>query len=149
MAAATGAEIKTRLAGLLKQASEATLAAYWTDHCNQAATFADQEVKGGLYKRGFIPDDVADWVRLHEITLDLGLWRAIMLGGIFSSFDATVIKALDRRDELDSILVFVDRPPLYGVWIQPPSGNAGTSATGGPLADDPDATFNSVQEIDW
>ncbi len=143
MAAATASAIKSRLAGLLK-VGEATLAAYWTDHCNQSATFADQETKGRLYKRGFIPTDVANWDRLYEVTLDLGLWRAIMLGGVFSSFDATVIKALDRREELDSILVFVN-----GIWVQPPAGNAGMTSTGGPLANDPGAIFNSVPEIDW
>lgn len=136
MAAATSAQIKTALANLLK-VTEASLADHWEAISVQAQTFADQEVKGRLYRRGFTAANVADWDRLFEVTLDLGLWRCIMLGGVYSGFDANVIKALDRRDELDGILVFVN-----GEWVQPPMGQPGTITTAGQMAEDPGGVFN-------
>lgn len=143
MAAATAAQIKTRLADLLK-VKEQALADHWDGLCEQSATFSINEVRGRLYRRGFSAADVGAWDRLAEVTLDIGLWRAIMLGGVYSGFDAGVIKAFDRREEMDTILVYVS-----DLWVKPPEGSAGMVATAGPLADDPDATFNAVSEIVW
>ncbi len=136
MAAATAAQILSAIAAQLKIA-ESELPSYYTPHATRAVTFAIGEVRRKLYRRGFTADNVSDWDQLNELTLDLGTWKTIMLSGLYTTLDARVIDSLDRRKELDDILVFVD-----DLWIQPEAGQAGTTTTSGPLLDDPGSTFN-------
>jgi hypothetical protein len=117
MPAATAAQIHTALSALLKIADETTMASYWNSICAAAATFAQQEVQGRLYRRGLAMADIANFDRLYEVTLDLGLWKSVMMGGLYAQFDPSAMKALDRREDLDTMLLFVN-----GVWTQPHVG---------------------------
>jgi hypothetical protein len=127
MPAATVPEVKNALIALLKHGGESDLAQHWDTICAQAAEYALNEVKGGLLRRGFQLADVAAWDRLYEFTLDLSLWKALILGGAYSGFDGATVQALDRRKELADVLVFVN-----GVWVQVSAGSPGTVTTAGP-----------------
>ena len=137
MPTVTANQLHFSLSKLLKFGDEGTMPAYWDDTVAEAATFAYNEVRGVLESRGFSLTDVQNWDRLLEVTRDLGLWRSIVMGGAYGKFDPEVIKALDRRQELHTILVAVNDQ-----YLKPASGEAGMAATGGPMRDDPNATFN-------
>ncbi len=137
MATVTAAQLHTSLGNVLKLTDEASLPAYWDSVVDEAATFAYNEVRGALEARGFKLADVLAWDRLFEVTRDLGLWRSIVMGGVYAKFDAEVIKALDRRQELRTILVAVN-----DLYVKPAVGEAGMAATGGPLLDDNNTTFS-------
>lgn len=136
MASATAAQIKTALASGIKQA-EADLADHWATHCTRAEVFGRQECEGRLLARGFrLVEEIRLWDRLFEFSLDLGVWKAVMLGGAYGMFDPTALAALDRRTELDSVFVAV-----AGVYIKPSSAMPGTVISGGPMVND-DGVFN-------
>ncbi len=136
MAAVTAAQVHRSLADALNIADESALPPRWDGIIDEAVTFSANEVSGVLESRGFSVANVAAWDRLFEVTRDLALWRTIVMGGIYNSFDANVIKTLDRRAELHTILVAVN-----GIYLKPALADAGMAATGGALADDGTATF--------
>lgn len=136
MAAATSAQIKTQLAHCLKIA-EASLPSYWDQHVATAATFARQEVRGRLLERGFEAADVDAWDRLYEFTLDLGVWKSLMLGGEYASFDPAALDALDRRGELAGVTVFVNDE-----FITTAPSAPGTTVTSGPRVADEGGVFD-------
>lgn len=133
---ASAAEVKAALARLLK-VSEAEMPAYWDGVCAQAAAFGSGEAAARLLRRGFDEQTAHSWDRRFEFTLDLSLWKAIMLGGAYSSFAPETVRALDRREELGEALVFVG-----GVWVRPALGDAAQAMTGGPRSADAEGVFN-------
>lgn len=152
MAVAQPSDILTALSAQLKINDQTILSPYWTAITTRAALFAQQEVYGRLLARGFrLAEDILPFDRLYEFTLDLGVWKSVMMGGLYANFDATALAALDRRAELAEVFVFVN-----GVWVQPALGEPGVvNSGGGPLAPDPtsvftfDATDRSNYGIDW
>ena len=132
MAAVTAAQLKSSAANMLKFKDEDEMPAYYDDLCARASEYAYNEVKGGLLRRGFrLTEDIAQWDRLYEFTLDLGLWKVLILSGAYSGFDGATIQALDRRKELSDVLVFVN-----GTWVQVATGAPGTTTTAGPSKSD-------------
>lgn len=137
MAAATLIEVRRALAGHLK-ISETALTPYHLEFAERGRTRAISEVKGALLARGFdLTNDIELFDRLQEFTLDLGCYFALVSGGLYASIPAEILKALDRREELKSVFVFVN-----GEWRQPPSGQPGTAVTAGQLAEDETGVFN-------
>lgn len=126
MAYTTAPELLAALAPLLKQ-RPGSLAEYWTDISEQAAEYAEADIKAALLARGFTAAQILTWDRLGEFSRKLGCWHAIILGGMYSGFDGAALQALDVRPELKSVLVYAN-----GVWIEPPSGQPGTVTTAGP-----------------
>lgn len=150
MAAATAAQVKSALASMLK-ISEYELPDYYVAVTPQAATFGRQEVYGRLLKRGFVTGEIDGFDRLNEFSLDLGLWKAIHLAGLYGQFDPVAVSALDRRAELGEVLVTV-----AGVWVQPRGAarpatatTAGPAANGGGVFDFDPGDDSGNLGIDW
>lgn len=150
MAYITASQLQAALASFLK-IREADLPDYWQPLSSQAANFARQEIVGRLLRRGFTEAQVDAWDRDFEFSRDLGLWKAVVLGGAYTGFDANVLKALDRRRELDEVLVFIS-----GVWVKPTGDQPSLAATG-PMAESagglfgvyPDADDISDERMQW
>ena len=137
MARITADEVRTALASVLKMEEDA-LPSSWDDKCARAATYANGAIIGALMSRGFrLDEEVLLFDRYAEFAADLGVWKALMLGGGYGSFDVRTLGALDRHEELKTVYVFVDDE-----FIKPASGQPGTTTTGGPLAQDSSAVFN-------
>lgn len=129
MAAATAAQIKTALSRVLKFAASVPLPTYYDDLCAIAETFGYQEVVGKLVARGYRQtEDVDAWDRLYEFTLELGLWKALSLSGSYDEEVKSLLATLDRREELLTVAVFVNK-----VFVRPGADQAGTPAYGGPI----------------
>ncbi len=127
MAAATAAQIKTALSNVLKFSSESVMPDYYDDLASRAATFAYQQVATRLCNRGYRQtEDVDAWDELAQFTLDLGLWKALTQSGSYDERVKSLMESLDRREELDTVILMVNR-----VFIRPPADQAGTVAFGG------------------
>ncbi len=127
MAYASASEVHKALADGLK-ITEGEMPPHYRAITNRAAAYARNEIKGRLLKRGFRSTgdyDLDNWDRNGEFSLDLALWKSIMWGGLYNSFDRTAIAAFDRREELDSVLIYINE-----VWIQPTGDEAGLAQTG-------------------
>lgn len=137
----TAAQITTALTKVLKMASESDLAPYYTDEgglIDQSLAAANAEVVGRLLARGFrYAEDVLLWDRAAELEKDICLYWCLLRGGAYGSVDPLALKSLDRRAELDTILVTVNN-----VWVQPASGQPGTITTSGPRAGDASGVFD-------
>lgn len=131
MAAITAAELLTALSDRLKSTSAIELPAYWAGTIvPQAVTAGYQDVLGALLARGFSKAQVDAWDRLGEFHLSQALYWALVNGGAtLDQAHPDALKALDRREDLKSVLVFAN-----GVWVQPPAGNPGLVVTAGPDA---------------
>lgn len=150
MAAVTASEVKSALAPVLKL-DEAEMPAYWDGICEHAADFAFWQVRDALLSRGFrLTEDVVPWDRLHEFTRDLALWKALNLGGAYDVVPKDTRDALDRREELETVLVYVG-----GLWVRPAGDMPGQAASAGPtvaqnsgvfpFSDDPDDWDHGIQ----
>lgn len=136
MAQITGAQIHTALASQLKM-DETSLPPSWDDLCSRGATYANGAIIGTLLSRGFrLDEEILLWDRYTEFAADLGVWKAMMLGGGYGSFDAKALNALDRHEELKTVYVFVGE-----TLVEPPMGAPGVTASGGPLQNDPNSVF--------
>lgn len=127
--ALTDAQIKTIVAALLKK-DEDLLPSYFDTLITKGNTFAQQEIKGRLLRRGFSLAQTTGFDRFDEFTLDLACWWVLTRAGMLDAYSDLSLKVTDRREELDTVLVFVD-----GEWVQPPTGNPGLVASGGPSSD--------------
>ncbi len=112
-------------ADLLKFKDVATMtssAPYWTDIITDAQTSAYQEIEGRLFKRGFILAQIVAWDRGAEFELSIMKYLSLVNGGGLSgNYDDRFIKMLDRRRELDDVMVSV-----AGVYIVPGQSQPGT-----------------------
>ncbi len=122
----TDADIKTALSALLKMA-EAGLPDYWDVVITAAHTAAYQDILGGLMSRGFRKDQVDSWDRGGEFEKDISIFWCLARGGAYAEFGAEAVKALDRRKELATVLVFAG-----GVWIKPSGDQPGLVTSSGP-----------------
>ncbi len=129
MASITDAQLLTALADRLKVTSANELPAYWAGTIVPNAVNAGyQDMLGALLNRGFSKAQVDAWDRAAEFNLSQSLYWAMVNGGVtLDQAHPDALKALDRREELKSVLVFVG-----GVWVQPPAGNPGLVTTAGP-----------------
>ncbi len=126
MPAATAPEVMDALADVIKQ-DVGSLAGYWAGHCQRASAFAYQEARDGLLSRGFLIAHVTGWDRLFEFTVELAVWKALHLGGAYDAVPKETLEGLDRREDLKSVLVYVN-----GIWIKPVGDQPGLAASAGP-----------------
>ena len=114
-------DIEIALASLLKVASFASVANYWTDIVQKSHAAAYQDIFNALIRRGFTPAQIAAWDRGPEFENHIALFWCLVNGGGLQQYDPTYIKMLDRRPELRTVEVSNN-----GVWqspgIAPPSG---------------------------
>jgi hypothetical protein len=96
----------------------------------QANAGAYQEILGRLLNRGFTKSQIDQFDRGAEFQLSIGLYLSVVNGGAYAGFDPEVVRALDRRRELDTVLVFVS-----GVWVKPDLSGPGQVTTAGPSAE--------------
>lgn len=122
----TASVIRTALAGVLKM-KEGDMPSYYETHIPAALNAAYYEVLGKLLARGFTQANILAFDRGAEFEKDIALFWCLVRSGAYAGFDGATLQALDRRKELETVLVFVS-----GVWIQPASGEAGTVTTAGP-----------------
>ncbi len=112
------------VADALKARSVAELltnAPNWSGIIQAAQRSAYQDIVGRLIKRGFILAQIVSWDRGAEFELDLTKYWSLVNGGGLSGYDPTFIKMLDRRKELDDVMVSVN-----GVYIVPGQTQPGT-----------------------
>ena len=127
-------DLLANLADRLKLGGAAELPDYWASTIvPQANQSAYQEILGRLLRRGFTKAQIDLWDRGREFQQSLGVYFALVNGGAYQGYDTLTIDRLDRRCELDTVLVFV-----AGVWVIPPAGNPGLVTTGGGVSDWPD-----------
>lgn len=103
----TDAALKTAVAGRLKQ-SESDLPDYWDEIVSKANTAAYQEIVSRLTARGYSQAVINAWSRGNEFQHDIGLFWALVHGGGYSEADDRFINKLDRRNELDTVLVEIE-----------------------------------------
>lgn len=114
----SSSQLLTAVSSILKIA-ESALPGYWSSVTVQAANFAEQEIKGRLLKRGYpLTDpsnkDITHWDRNYEFSRDIGLWKALILGGAYESQARETLDALNRCAEVDTVIVTV-----LGEWVKP------------------------------
>jgi hypothetical protein len=112
----TDTEFRQSLADTLK-VNAAELGGYWDRLCQEAHLSAYRDVRGALLMRGFAPGQIDQWDRGAEFERDLGLYWALVRGSNVHSFDQTAIDRLDRRKELETVMV-----ELAGGAPQVPAG---------------------------
>jgi len=125
----TDAAVKTAVAALLKIGG-AALPDYWDAIIPSAHTAAYQDVLGRLLIRGFTKAQVDSWDRGAEFELDIACYWALARGGAYSDYGNETLRALDRREELDTVLVFAG-----GIWIKPTGDQPGLITSAGPSAE--------------
>ncbi len=110
---------------MLKAASWAALitnAPYWVTIVADAQTSAYQEIVGRLIERGFTEAQINSWDRGAEFELVImKYWALVNGGGLSGNYDDRFIKMLDRRRELDDVMIAV-----AGVYITPGQMQPGT-----------------------
>jgi hypothetical protein len=124
VAALTDAEVKDLLAAQLKMAPN-DLPGLYEKIVPRAHLFGYQECLGRLMRRGFTQAQVDAWDRLAEFEGDLSIWKALLMAGAYAGFDRDTLAALDRREELDTVLVFD-----AGVYVDPATAEAGPGTVG-------------------
>ncbi len=114
-------QIMKRLAGLLKQTVDG-MEEYWGTIVTDSRTAAYNEILSRLLARGFTPAQIASWDRGPEFEKDIALYWCLVKGEAAPTErpDDTLLEKLDRRDDLDDVLVTVG-----GILIDPAadSGN--------------------------
>ena len=135
-------ELKQRVAGVL-QKDVATLDPRWDGHVANGLDFGWQEIADRLSARGFTEGQIDSWDRRVEFNETLGIFRALTLGAMLTSFDDRYIKMFDRRGDLDKLQVI----RIGGVATAPSPPTAGNLAYGvGTLAAD---KVEEINCLDW
>lgn len=144
-------ELLTALANQLKASSPNELPAYYAaDLIGRSNTAAYQEIVGRLRARGYTQTQVDGWDRGEEFQLAIGLYFCLVNSGAYGGFDPMAMQALDRRKELDKVIVFVN-----GEFIRPSGDEPGLIVTSGPsttgsVFNFPDPDDSRIGEItDW
>lgn len=100
----TDLELKTSLAATLK-VLVSDLPAYWDvliPECNESAYYC---IRGILLQRGFLVSQIDNWDRGREYQIDLGLYWLLVKGAGLHEYDDKFILLLDRRKELETVVV--------------------------------------------
>ena len=109
-------QMKQAIADTLKVDLSA-LEAYWTNLATECNRSGYLDVRGALLKRGFLAAQVDAWDRGAEFQRDIGLYWAFVRGVGLHNYDQSFIDKLDRRKELETVMVEID-----GGATQLPSG---------------------------
>jgi hypothetical protein len=98
------AELTTILEGALK-VSAGALPDYWAKIVTDALASAYRDIRGALIQRSFTAAQVDAWDRGAEYQRDIGLYWCLVRGAGMHGYDDRFIKMLDRRKELETVLV--------------------------------------------
>jgi hypothetical protein len=150
MSYVTDAKLLQAVAGRLKTTPSGLPAYYADEIVPQANVAATQDILGRLLARGYTQEQIDVWDRRVEFAFALGVYYSLLNSGAYAGLDPKTMELLDRRKELDTILVFAG-----GVITQPVGNRPGLTATAGPSAQggifnypDPDDTTLG-NYIDW
>lgn len=116
----TDSAIRQRLASLLKT-DAGKVPAYWDIIISDSNLAAYQEIVGRLAERGYDAGQIASWDRGSEFEIDIGLFWSLVKGAGLHAYDDKFIKNLDRRAEIDDVIVLA-----AGVIILPNNSAQGT-----------------------
>lgn len=99
--------IEAALADILKLqgGSSALTGSYTSTIAQNALDAATQEIITRLAQRGFTSAQIQSWDRGAEFERDIALWWALTKGAALQNVDATMINKLDRRGELEFVVV--------------------------------------------
>lgn len=97
-------EFRQALADTLK-IDVAKLGSYWDRQCKQAHESAYLDVRGALLARGFTAAQADSWARGAEFERDIGLFWALVRGMGVANIGSEFIDRLDRRAELQTVMV--------------------------------------------
>lgn len=122
----------------------------WQTIVQNSNTSAYQEILGRLITRGYTPAQINLWDRGAEFQTDLALFWSLTKGGALSNYSDVFLKALDRRKDLDTVILFIgqawkatgDTPGTIGSGAVSGSGDVfGTPISpSDPRIGDPDGT---------
>ena len=122
----TSATLTQAIADRLKLANGVGDLQQWTySIIADALTASYQEILGRLLRRGFTLAQANSFDRGAEFQNDLGVYYFWTRTGIYGGNNVDAVKALDRRKELNSVIVF-----NAGVWVDPPQAAAGQAVVG-------------------
>lgn len=79
----------------------------WQTLVQNSNTSAYQEILGRLITRGYTPAQINAWDRGAEFQTDLALFWTLTKGGGLANYSDVFLKALDRRKDLDTVILFV------------------------------------------
>lgn len=99
------ADVKQRVADALKVPGVSDLATWWNGICTAALASAEADVQGVLVGRGYTVDQVDDWPGGVATVSDLALFWALTNAGVLEAFDDKFVKALDRREQLKTVVL--------------------------------------------
>jgi hypothetical protein len=104
-----------------------------------------------LMRRGFLKERIDLWDRGAEFQRDLGCFYALAQLGVYGGYDPETMKYLDRRKELNHVLISV-----AGKWEKPTENEAGLVTTAGPSIEagifnwpPPNGAPGQGEYIDW
>jgi hypothetical protein len=118
----TDDELKQRIADMMKVPIGA-LPRSWDTIIVDANRAAYMDIRGALILREFAATQVDGWDRGAEFQKDLGLYWALVKGAGLHSYDDRYISRLDRRKDLETVLV-----EFVGGAVQDPSDAQGGQA---------------------
>jgi hypothetical protein len=125
--------IKTRLAALLKKGSDtgpSGLQPYWDVIVTDSHQSAWNEIVRRLAMRGHSLGQINTWDAGSEFEIDISLFWCLTKGAGLHGYDDKFITKLDRRDELDDVII------TSGGSIVVPDGDTGDQVGFGYLRDD-------------
>jgi hypothetical protein len=135
MSALSDNDVAAMVAAVFKVAT-ASLPSYYTTATTglvpRGHTAGYQTVVGALLERGFTKAQVDAWDRLAEFEGDLSLWYILSDAGSYRQVAQKTLDRLDRRKELESVVLFVASVPVKpqdvsGATDLPSSGPLDTS----------------------
>ncbi len=100
----TDAALKSYVAGLLHK-DPAGLPGFWDAIISAANTKAYGEIRRRMLGQGYSAAQLAAWDDGVEFELDVGAYWAFVHGALGEAVDDKLIKQLDRREEMASIIV--------------------------------------------
>lgn len=106
----TDAAMKQIVADSLK-VEIATLPTVWDRIVTGANATAYLDVRGCLLRRGFEATEIDAWDRGAEFQRDLGLYWSLVRGAGLHGYDDRWVGKLDRRKELEDVLVETSGAP--------------------------------------
>jgi len=124
----TDSEFRQALADTLK-VDVAKLGAYWDRQCKQAHESAYLDVRGALLARGFTATQADSWARGAEFERDIGLYWAFVRGMGVHNIGSEFIDRLDRRVELQTVMVEIASGAPQEPAGTPPRIDFGTLVT--------------------
>lgn len=140
----TDTDLLDALAQVLQRGDRANLASFWAGRVKAANAAAVQEIAGRLTARGYSAAQVQGWDRGAEYQRHIGLYFALLDGGVNVSLLPEQVRLYDRRKELETVAVLVN-----GVAVSPAGGGgaAGGQGVAGGRLDDTGYRFTLAKEF--